>query len=94
MGLEPLAGEVAAVNVYCRLEHVASGAEIDALIREWDFSDDDEERQEQPYPQPDPRWDRVLQELERCYQHWAYRRWFRLWQAIRDLMRAYDVWSD
>ena len=50
--------------------------------------------QEQPHPQPDPRCDRVMQELERCYQHWAYRRWFRLWQAIRDLMVAYDTWLD
>jgi len=31
-----LRGEVEAVNVYGRLEHVASGAEIDGLLRSWD----------------------------------------------------------
>lgn len=31
-----LSGEVQAINVYYRLEHVASGAEIDALIGQWD----------------------------------------------------------
>ena len=49
---------------------------------------------EQPHPQPDHKWDSVMIELGCAYEHWAYRRWFRLWQAIRDLMCAYDAWLD
>jgi len=31
-----LAQEIAAVNVFCRLEHILSGPEIAVKVREWD----------------------------------------------------------
>lgn len=50
--------------------------------------------QEQPHPQPERKWDSVMIEIGRAYEHWAYRRWWRFWQAVQDLMRAYDKWLD